>query len=105
MGNGDEASGDGWRFRGRGCLQITGRANYVAASGWTGLDLVNSPDQLGAAGLAAARTAADFWRVENLNALADANNISGITTRINGGLNGLAQRTAALGRARTIWNG
>ncbi len=103
MGNGDEASGDGWRFRGRGLLQITGRANYAQAAAFTGLNLVDDPDPLGAPGLAAARAAADFWRVHGLNALADAGDIAGVSRAINGGLNGLDPRRAAFEQARAIW--
>lgn len=105
-GNGDEASGDGWRYRGRGCLQLTFKDNYAAASGWTGLDLVGDPDQLGVAGLPAVRTAADFWRVNDLNALADASDIVGIVRKIDGGLNGLTATRAAYATARgQLWPG
>ena len=103
LGNGDEASGDGWRYRGGGFLQITGRANYASASTWTGLDLVGNPDQLRSAGLPAARAAAAFWRVHTLNAMADTGDFVGITRAVNGGLNGLAARLAAWATAQKIW--
>jgi len=93
MGNGDEASGDGWRFRGRGLLQITGRSNYRHCGAELGLDLLSDPDRL-AQPDGACRSAAWFWANANLNAWADEGDILAITRAINGGSNGLAERIA-----------
>ncbi|MCL2829441.1 MAG: glycoside hydrolase family 19 protein [Betaproteobacteria bacterium] len=98
MGNGDEASGDGYRFRGRGYLQLTGRENYAAASAALFGDarLLDAPD-LAIEPETAARVAAWFWTRSNCNALADALALSAITRAINGGMNGYddrAERTA-----------
>jgi putative chitinase len=101
MGNGDEASGDGWSFRGRGLIQITGRANYKACSEGIGLDLIYAPDQLIRAE-PAAQSAAWFWKANGLNALADAGDFDTITKRINGGLTGLADRLAFWTRAKNV---
>lgn len=83
LGNGDEASGDGWRFRGRGLIQLTGRANYSAAAVGchrpytTDPDLVALPDD-------ACMTAAWFWASAGLGTLADLRDWDGITRRVNG---------------------
>ena len=91
LGNGDEASGDGWRFRGRGLIQITGRENYRTCGGALGLDLEASPELLEQPP-AASRSAAWFWHSRDLNRLADDGNLEAITKRINGGLTGYADR-------------
>ena len=101
MGNGDEASGDGWKFRGRGLIQLTGRANYTAF----GTTVNMTPDQVieyvqtfdGAV-----QTACWFWKTNNLNQYADVNNIKTITQRINGGLNGLDDRIAKYNLAQQV---
>ncbi len=82
-GNGDEASGDGWRFRGRGLIQITGRANYRAAGAGIGIDLVGNPDLARCAGVAA-KVALWFWRDRSCSALADTLDVTSITRLING---------------------
>lgn len=71
LGNGDEASGDGWRFRGRGPLQITGRENYQKCSELLGVDLIANPD-LAATPEVGFRTAGLFWRRNNLNQFAQS---------------------------------
>lgn len=91
MGNGDEASGDGWRFRGRGLVQLTGRENYRNAGTALGLDLVGQPDLL-MQPTAAAMSAGWFWDSRNLNPLADSGDFDKITRAINGGLNGKPER-------------
>lgn len=91
MGNGDEASGDGWKYRGRGFIQITGKENYTNLSKDTGIDFLNNPDLL----LEEANSVISalwFWDKHNLNSLADKNDIKGITKKINGGYNGLEHR-------------
>jgi len=91
MGNRDEASGDGYRFRGRGCIQTTGHANYFHAGQSLGVDFVMEPD-LVANPKYAALTAGFFWSTHGLNALADIQDHKSITKRINGGFIGLAER-------------
>ena len=83
LGNGDTSSGDGWRFRGRGLFQLTGRANYMAAGDGLGTDYKANPDSV-AEPPDAAFTAAWYWAVGNLNAMADVGQIDVITRRING---------------------
>ena len=93
MGNGDEASGEGWKYRGRGLIQLTGKDNYAAFTMNCDVDALNNPDLLAEPELAAL-SAGWFWSKNNLNALADAKNVEGMTRRINGGLNGLDDRQA-----------
>ena len=95
MGNGNEASGDGWRFRGRGFLQITGKNNYLVLAKDTGIDCYNDPDLL-LEEANAMISALWFWQKNKLNELADKNDIIGITKRINGGLNGIEHRKQLL---------
>lgn len=92
---GNNLTGDGWRFRGRGLKQITFRANYEACGKALGLDLINNPDLL-TEPQNAARSAGWFWKANNLNAFADSGDFTGMTRVINGGLNGLADRQARL---------
>lgn len=91
MGNGDTASGDGWRFRGRGYIQLTGRNNYVACGDDLEIDLVTNADYLSTPE-GAARSAAWFWWQNDLNNFADKNDIVGCTKRVNGGTIGLEHR-------------
>jgi putative chitinase len=83
LGNGPEDSGDGWRFRGRGLFQLTGRGNYRSAAVALKFDYELSPD-LVAMPHHAALTAAWFWQSIGGNVLADARQIDAITRRING---------------------
>jgi len=91
MGNGDEASGEGWKYRGRGFIQITGKENYFRLSNDTDLDCLQNPDLL-LEEANAMISALWFWDLKGLNLLADKNDIAGITKRINGGLNGIEHR-------------
>ena len=102
MGNGPEASGDGWRYRGRGPIQLTGRDNYRACGSAIGVDLVGDPDLLATPG-PGCLAAAWFWARNGLNALADAGDFVTITRRINGGLNGLAERREFWERAKEVF--
>lgn len=88
---GNVCPGDGFKFRGRGLIQLTGRANYEKAGKALGMDLVACPEMLGEPALAA-RSAAWFWTSHGCNELADAGDFEKITRRINGGLNGYAER-------------
>lgn len=99
LGNGPEASGDGWKYRGRGIFQLTGKANYESFGEKVGLDLVGQPE-LAAAPDAAARVAVAFWNDRDLSEQADHDNIRNITHAINGGFNGLDDRMARLRKAK-----
>ena len=91
MGNGEEKSGDGWKYRGRGFIQITGKINYFQLANDTDLDCLKNPDLL-LQEANAMISALWFWNKAGLNKLADKNDIKGITKRINGGTIGLAHR-------------
>lgn len=101
LGNGDEASGDGHAFRGRGPIQITGRRNYAECGRWIGEDLINQPYLLlrPEPGI---QSAIWFWRANNLDELDDDADVRLETRRINGGETGLAHRQAILDRAIKI---
>ena len=88
---GNTQPGDGSRYRGRGLIQVTGRANYRKAAEALGIDCEAHPELL-AMPEHAAESAAWFWVSHGLNALADARDVVGMTRRINGGLNGLDDR-------------
>jgi len=92
-GNGDEASGDGFRFRGRALLQITFRDNYASCGKAIALPLDSHPELLEQP-CNAALAAGWFWDSRDLNKLADAGRFEGITRAINGGLNGYSERLA-----------
>jgi putative chitinase len=103
LGNGNEASGDGWRYRGSGYKQLTGRANYRDIGRTVGFDLEGDPE-LARAPEAAARIAYAFWDARGCSSLADAGDVEGITARINGPAKlGLAERRQATLRAIAIW--
>lgn len=102
MGNRDAASGDGWRFRGTGPVQLTGRDMYTRAGAALHLDLVNNPDQL-LDPFVGARVAGWFFAVEKgLMGLADRGDVAKVTKYINGGSIGLAARVAAYERAMRV---
>lgn len=98
---GNVAPGDGFKYRGRGLIQLTGRANYEKAGAALGVDLVNSPEKLGEPALAA-RSAAWFWKSHGCNELADAGKYEAITRAINGGLNGYAERLGLWEAAKAV---
>lgn len=91
LGNGSAGSGDGWRYRGRGLIQITGRANYAASGAELGIDLINKPEQLEQPYLAA-MSAAEWWHRHGCNQIADTGDMASVTSRVNGGLTGLDDR-------------
>lgn len=110
-GLGNTQPGDGARYKGRGIIQLTGRANYTRYGSLLGLDLVNNPD-LAAKPENSVKIACEFWKQQTqharmtgvtMNQLADRDDITTITLRINGGLNGLTDRQAKLALAKTIW--
>jgi putative chitinase len=91
MGNGDEASGDGWRFCGRGLIQLTGRNNYQAFADSIETPIEEIPEYLGTFE-GAVQSACWFWETNNLNRWADTGDILTLTKRINGGTIGLEDR-------------
>ena len=94
MGNGPESSGDGWKYRGRGFIQLTGKSNYEAFSKDMDIDTVNNPDLVKDDLSIAIRSAVWFWNKNNLNSYCDKGDFIGLTKRINGGTNGLSDREA-----------
>jgi len=101
MGNGDEASGEGWKYRGRGFIQITGKDNYLMLSKDTRIDFLNNPDLL-LDEANAMISALWFWNKKGLNAFADKDDIITITKLINGGLNGIEHRKELLSKYKNI---
>lgn len=104
LGNGSEESGDGWKFRGRGIVQITGRGNYAFFGAAAGLkDLQEDPDE--AAKIEpAVKIAMAYWRSRKCNPKADADDFEGVTRLINGpALSGLEDRILLTDRAKTIF--
>lgn len=91
MGNGDTDSGDGWRFRGRGLIQLTGRNNYTAFAEYAEMDLDDVVEYL-ATPKGAVHSACWYWFNNNLNQYADSGDIKSMTRRINGGYIGLEDR-------------
>lgn len=98
---GNNQPGDGVRFRGRGLIQITGRANYIKCMMALDIDCVEHPELLEEP-INATRSAAWFWKSHGLNELADAGDQVKVTRRINGGINGLADRLALFERATEV---
>ena len=101
LGNTPEADGDGQKYRGRGLIQITGRANYAECGEALGLDLINHPELLEQP-QHACMSAAWFWASRGLSTLADAGKFDTITRRINGGQNGATDRQALYDKALKV---
>jgi len=101
MGNRDEASGDAWRFIGRGCIQLTGYSNYYHAGQALGVDFVMQPE-LVATPMYAALTAGWFWNTHKLNQFADNRDWKMMTKKINGGFIGLADREKHINHALAV---
>jgi putative chitinase len=98
---GNTEDGDGFRFHGRGAIQLTGRNLYANCGSGLGVDLVGNPNWL-VDPQYAALSAGWFWNKKSLNLLADANDIETMTKRINGGLNGLEDRKAKIAKALSV---
>jgi putative chitinase len=101
LGNTPEHDGDGYKYKGRGWIQLTGKANYQAASTEFAQDFINDPDLLSKEpwnSLAAGW----YWNKRKLNGFADADDILTITKKINGGFNGLNDRKMWLVKAKTV---
>lgn len=101
MGNGDEKSGDGSKCKGRGYIQITGKDNYTKLSKDLGVDFLAEPTLLESPKYASL-SAGWFWNTANLNALADKDDVIGITKKINGGTNGLDDRKLKVDKVKKI---
>jgi len=91
MGNGSAESKEGWKFRGRGLIQVTGKSNYAQLTLETGVDFISNPDLLKEPAYALI-SACWFWKSNNLNRFADKQDIIGLTKAINGGDKGLLHR-------------
>lgn len=98
---GNVQPGDGKRYKGRGPIQLTGRANYRTYGQALGFDFERHPEIVANPSIGL-MVALEYWRRNNLNTLADADNIEAITRRINGGTNGLADRKAKLVKAKAL---
>lgn len=101
LGNGPVTSGDGWRYRGRGLIQLTGKENYAKRGAETGLPLVTDPD-LAADPATAVKLACLYWKAKGINALADADDIERVRRAVNGGLIGIADARTYLQRAKAV---
>jgi putative chitinase len=103
MGNGAPQTGEGWKFRGRGLKQLTGKDNYERCGRDLGVDLVSNPDLL-LEPVYAARSAGWFWKVNKLSEYADNGDIKGMTKKINGGYIGLQQRQDLYNKIMAVMN-
>ena len=101
MGNGDEASGEGWTYRGRGLIQLTGKQMYILCGFAMDVDLVSNPDLLLTEEYAVG-SAGWFWYNNNLNRFCDNADWIGLTKAINGGTNGLSERIDNINKALVI---
>jgi putative chitinase len=104
MGNRDEASGDGWRFRGSGFLQLTGHSNFYHAGKALGVDFVMEPELVRTPKYAA-QTAGWFWQTHKINQHADGRDFVTMTKRINGGTIGLDDRIKHINQALAVLGG
>jgi putative chitinase len=104
MGNGPESSGDGWKYRGRGLIQLTGKNNYASFSMQADNNALVEPDLVAQPELAV-DSAGWFWTTNRLNQLADTGDVKAVTRRINGGFNGLADREAKYNKLMVLLDG
>lgn len=101
LGNGKESTGDGFRYRGRGLIQLTGKNNYQQFSDWIDVDLVSKPDPV--ASDYAVHSAVYFWTSRHINEPADADDIITVTEKVNGGHHGLEARNTSLNNAKELF--
>jgi putative chitinase len=101
MGNRDEASGDGWLYHGRGCIQLTGHDNFWHFGQAVGQNFVHNPAPV-AQPMYAAMSAGWFWSTHGCNPLAESENWEGLTRRINGGTFGLEERIKLTRQALSV---
>lgn len=92
MGNGPESSGDGFKYRGRSAIQLTGKDNYAAFTKDTGIDIVTNPDIINDDLSLIIKISIWFWNKNGLNSFADKKDVLGATKKINGGMNGIHER-------------
>jgi len=102
MGNGTETSGDGWKYRGRGLIQLTGKSNYQALSKATQKDFISNPELMTNPEWALT-SACWYWQKRNINRYADTDDIHMVTKRINGGYNGLQNRQHLLNEFKKLY--
>ena len=101
MGNGSESSGDGWKYRGRGLIQLTGKKNYRAFAKWIDNEsILEDPDLV--ASEYAVHSAVFYWDKNKLNKIADRDDVKLMTKRVNGGDNGLAHRRELFNKANGL---
>ena len=103
MGNGDEASGDGWRYRGKGLIQVTGKAGYEGFAKMLGMPVEKAAEYI-ITKEGALRSACWFWGDHSLNALCDHQNVLAVTKIINGGTIGIEDRTARFNKNLKIFS-
>jgi putative chitinase len=99
---GNTEPGDGKRFKGRGLIQLTGRANYAEYSRDAGVDYLSNPGLVASDPFAAVDVACWYWNKRRINRLADADDVKAVTKAINGGYNGLDDRMEYLARAKAV---
>lgn len=102
IGNGPESSGDGWKYRGRGLIQLTGKSNYTEFSKDFDIpDVLANPNLVSDDLTIAVKSAIWFWLKNDLNKFADANDVKGCTKRINGGYIGLEERVSLYNKIKS----
>jgi len=99
---GNTQPGDGKRYKGRGLIQLTGRANYAAYSRYAGVNYVAEPERVSTDPVVAVDVACWFWHDRGVGALAEQDDVKAVTKRINGGYNGLDDRIQNLNRAKAV---
>jgi putative chitinase len=99
---GNLEAGDGFKYRGRGIFQLTGRANYKKYGDLLDIDLVGEPD-LAADPETALKIACEYWKSRKINDCADKDDVVAVTKRINGGTNGIADRRVCLAVSKKMW--
>lgn len=99
---GNTQPGDGRRFKGRGLIQLTGRANYAAYSKFTGVNYLAQPERVSTDPVVAVDVSCWFWKDRGVYKLAEQDDVKAVTRRINGGFNGLDDRLQNLRRAKAV---
>ncbi len=102
MGNGDEQSGEGWKYRGRGLIQLTGKENYTRFSKDNNIDAVNNPELL-LQPKWALTSACWYWKKRKINRFADEDDIFMVTKKVNGGKHGIMNRQQYLDAFKTLY--
>lgn len=106
MGNGSPESGDGWKYRGRGLIHLTGKKNYTSFAtdtfGERAQEIIDNPDLVVDDKNVSLATALWFWDINNINSIADQQDIKRITRIVNGGLNGFSERVTLYGKVLSL---